>query len=100
MKKFALLISFLLKFGSIGCFLYSGFVAAKTYGPDSFNRLRAAIVKNSGDPLAMALKERQKERELYTYNIIIKSLTRQTPREILKYVPSQWLIDVDPRTLL
>ena len=42
----------------------------------------------------------EKERGLYTYNIIIKSLTGQTPREILKYVPSRWLIDVDPRTLL
>ena len=42
----------------------------------------------------------EKERGLYTYNIVIKSLTGQTPREILKYIPSRWLIDVDPRTLL
>ncbi|MEX2090769.1 MAG: primosomal protein N' [Candidatus Paceibacterota bacterium] len=42
----------------------------------------------------------EKERGLYTYNIVVKSLTGQTPREILKFVPSRWLIDVDPRTLL
>ncbi|MBI2064270.1 MAG: primosomal protein N' [Candidatus Yanofskybacteria bacterium] len=42
----------------------------------------------------------ERERGLYTYNIVVKSLTGQTPREILKYVPSRWLIDVDPRTLL
>lgn len=42
----------------------------------------------------------EKERGVYTYNIVVKSLTGQTPREILKYVPSRWLIDVDPRTLL
>ena len=42
----------------------------------------------------------ERERGLYTYNIVVKSLTKQTPREILKYVPSRWLIDVDPRTLL
>lgn len=41
-----------------------------------------------------------KEKGLYAYNIIIKSLTGQTPREILKFIPSRWLIDVDPRTLL
>ena len=42
----------------------------------------------------------EKERGLYTYNIVVKSLSGQTPREILKYVPSRWLIDVDPRSLL
>src|SRR3989344_2066190 len=42
----------------------------------------------------------EKERGLYTYNIAVKSLSGQTPREILKYVPSRWLIDVDPRSLL
>lgn len=42
----------------------------------------------------------EKERGLYTYNIVVKSLTGQTPREILKFVHSRWLIDVDPRSLL
>lgn len=42
----------------------------------------------------------EKERGLYTYNIVIKSLTGQTPKEILKYIPPRWIIDVDPRSLL
>ena len=52
----------------------------------------------------------EKERGLYSYNIIIKSLASlsaypaksqdQTLREILKFVPPRWLIDVDPKSLL
>jgi len=52
----------------------------------------------------------EKERGLYSYNIIIKSLVGlsaypaksqdQTLQEILKFVPSRWLIDVDPKSLL
>ena len=42
----------------------------------------------------------EKERGLYNYHIILKSPPGETPREILKFVPPGWSIDVDPKTIL
>ena len=43
----------------------------------------------------------EKERGLFAYNIILKILPEfQDFREILKFVPSNWLIDVDPRSII
>lgn len=42
-----------------------------------------------------------KEKGFYISNIILKlSPALDNPRDILKYVPSDWLIDLDPKTLL
>jgi primosomal protein N' (replication factor Y) len=40
----------------------------------------------------------KKERGRFTYTIIIKTALDFPPRDLLRYVPTQWLIDVDPRT--
>ncbi len=42
----------------------------------------------------------EKEKGLYNYHIIIKSPAEETPREILKFVPAGWSIDVDPKSTL
>ena len=42
----------------------------------------------------------ERERGLYNYNIILKSPPDETPKEILKFVPPGWIIDVDPRSTL
>ncbi len=42
----------------------------------------------------------ERERGLYVYNIILKILPEQKPEEILRFVPSNWNIDVDPRSIL
>ncbi|OGM97804.1 MAG: hypothetical protein A2735_01445 [Candidatus Yanofskybacteria bacterium RIFCSPHIGHO2_01_FULL_41_21] len=39
----------------------------------------------------------KKERGRFTYTIIIKIANDFTPRDLLRYVPTQWLIDLDPR---
>ncbi|MBP9822352.1 MAG: hypothetical protein KBC81_02850 [Candidatus Pacebacteria bacterium] len=41
----------------------------------------------------------KKERGIFTYNIIIKISPDFPPRDLLRYVPTQWMIDVDPRTI-
>ncbi|GEM_PF-802049 len=40
----------------------------------------------------------KKERGRFTYTIIIKIANDFAPRDLLRYVPTQWLIDLDPRT--
>ncbi len=40
----------------------------------------------------------KKERGIFTYSIIIKTSLDFHPRDLLRYVPTQWMIDVDPRT--
>ncbi len=40
----------------------------------------------------------KKERGRFTYTIIIKISPDFPPRDLLRYVPTQWLIDLDPRT--
>lgn len=40
----------------------------------------------------------KKERGRFTYTIIIKIPSDFPPRDLLRYVPTQWLIDLDPRT--
>ena len=40
----------------------------------------------------------KKERGRFTYTIIIKIPSDFPPRTLLRYVPTQWLIDLDPRT--
>lgn len=42
----------------------------------------------------------EKEKSLYIYNIILKIRPEQKPDEILKFVPSHWSIDVDPKSIL
>ncbi len=42
----------------------------------------------------------EKERGLFAYNIVLKVLPElENTKDILKYVPSNWLIDVDPRSI-
>lgn len=42
----------------------------------------------------------EKERNFFVYNIILKILPElEDLRDILKFVPSNWFIDVDPRTI-
>ena len=69
-----------------------------------------------GEKLKMAISQRKldqsvrilgpspafvpKERGLYIYNIALKIVPTQKPDEILRFVPSNWSIDVDPRSLL
>jgi len=43
----------------------------------------------------------EKEKGLFAYNIILKILPEfENIRDILKYVPSNWSIDVDPRSII
>ena len=42
----------------------------------------------------------EKEHGAYVYNIILKIVPEQKPEEILRFVPSNWNIDVDPRSIL
>jgi primosomal protein N' (replication factor Y) len=43
----------------------------------------------------------EKERGLFVYNIVLKILPElEDFRDILKFVPSNWSIDVDPRTII
>ncbi len=43
----------------------------------------------------------EKERGLFVYNIVLKILPElKDIREILKFVPSNWSIDADPRTII
>ncbi len=42
----------------------------------------------------------KKDKGHYTYTIIIKTPSDLPPRDLLRYVPTQWLIDLDPRTTL
>ncbi|MEK9158108.1 MAG: primosomal protein N', partial [Patescibacteria group bacterium] len=42
----------------------------------------------------------KKEKGQFTYTIIVKIAPDFIPRELLKYVPSPWLIDLDPRSTL
>ena len=42
----------------------------------------------------------EKEKGSYVYNIILKILPKQKPKEIFKFVPSSWVIDIDPESIL
>ena len=43
----------------------------------------------------------EKERGLFVYNIVLKLLpTTEDAKDILRYVPSNWSIDVDPRSII
>lgn len=43
----------------------------------------------------------EKERGLFAYNIVLKVMPEfENPKDLLKYVPSNWSIDVDPVRLL
>jgi primosomal protein N' (replication factor Y) (superfamily II helicase) len=42
----------------------------------------------------------EKERGLFVYNIVLKISPDQKPEEILRFVPSNWNIDVDPKSIL
>jgi primosomal protein N' (replication factor Y) len=40
----------------------------------------------------------RKDKGRYTYTILIKIAPDFSPRDLLRYVPTPWLIDIDPRT--
>lgn len=42
----------------------------------------------------------KKEKGRFTYAIIVKIPLDFPPRDLLRYVPTQWLIDLDPRTTI
>lgn len=42
----------------------------------------------------------EKEKNLYVYNIILKVMLDKNPDEILRFVPSSWMIDIDPKSIL
>lgn len=42
----------------------------------------------------------EKEKGLYKYNLVLKIAPNLNAEEILRYVPSTWMIDVDPRSIL
>ncbi len=42
----------------------------------------------------------EKEKNLYIYNIILKIALELNPDEVLRFVPSHWMIDVDPKSIL
>lgn len=43
----------------------------------------------------------EKERGLFAYNIVLKILPEfESIKDILKYIPSNWSIDVDPRSII
>ena len=42
----------------------------------------------------------EKQRGLYIYNIILKLVPEFKISNILKFVPGQWSIDVDPKSIL
>lgn len=42
----------------------------------------------------------EKEKNLYIYNIVLKIMPGQRLDEILRFVPSHWMIDVDPHSIL
>ena len=75
------------------------FAAARTL----VEKLRMALIQLKNNTIIVSdstpgLIER--ERGLYNYHIILKSLNKETPRDILKFVPLGWSVDVDPKSLL
>jgi len=42
----------------------------------------------------------EKQKNLYIYNVILKISPEQKPDEILRFVPSYWAIDIDPKSIL
>lgn len=42
----------------------------------------------------------EKEKNYYIYNIILKVLPGGRPEEVLRLVPSHWIVDVDPKSIL
>ncbi len=54
---------------------------------------RDKIVITETSPLFL-----KKEKGTYTYTIILKIAPDFTPRDLLRYVPTMWHIDIDPRT--
>ncbi len=43
----------------------------------------------------------EKERGLFVYNIVLKILPEfENIKDILKYVPSNWSIDADPKSII
>jgi len=42
----------------------------------------------------------EKEKNLYIYNIILKLSPEFRIDEIIRFVPSTWSVDIDPRSIL
>ena len=67
-------------------------------------KLKMAIVQRKLDDKVRILGPSpafvEKEKGLYIHNIILKISPSMKPSEILKFVPSNWNIDIDPRSIL
>jgi primosomal protein N' (replication factor Y) len=67
-------------------------------------KLKMAIVQRKMDKTVKLLGPSpafiEKERGLYAYHIVLKILPEQRPDEVLRFVPSNWIIDVDPKSIL
>ena len=42
----------------------------------------------------------EKQRGVYIYNVVLKLVPEFKVSDILKYVPSQWMVDVEPKSIL
>ena len=42
----------------------------------------------------------EKQKNIYCYNVILKISPEIKNEEILKFVPSSWSIDIDPKSIL
>ncbi|MBI4370013.1 MAG: hypothetical protein HY547_07275 [Elusimicrobia bacterium] len=62
-KKYAALLMLIMRFSSLGCFAYSGYVGIKAYGPDGWKmtlaRIKSRMTQDENDPLVLAMKERE-----------------------------------------
>lgn len=67
-------------------------------------KLKMAIIQRKlGDKIKLAGPSPafvEKEKNLYINNIVIKIAIEHRPDEILRFVPSNWMIDVDPKSIL
>ena len=67
-------------------------------------KLRMAIIQKRLEESVKVLDPSpafiEKERGFYIHNIILKILPDQKLDDILRYVPSGWIIDVDPKNIL
>lgn len=98
-------------------FWYPPFVRLVKLSFRHFDRQKAEYeARVLGEKLKMAIVQRkleggikllgpspafvEKERNFYIYNIVLKIMPDQRPDEILRFIPSHWMIDVDPRLIL
>ena len=63
-------------------------------------RIQQSVQISDSSPMFLS-----KERDIYTFTVIVKFLNSETfepklIRELIKYAPSHWLIDADPRQII